>query len=261
MDYTTKICNASKNANPEDQEWETKILKYGWGTKHLKLFDDFVRILDYERLSRLANVDNKRYEAVQRRIAIDKAADRVRKALAAVSWDTPMCQWIHGLMMEFLPPSYLAAYLDIMQTLKNQLPSLIDKMIFWKPGNVNQELLAPILKKPWQPALNNKVSGDNLTFLRSYLTITNSQYFSIVSFPATHFSLSCPPLLPASVLNRRESLVSTSSLQRWRLCFQSTSTSIVLLHRGSRFSQSRSKRFQLLEQKYKNLRLRTPTVA
>lgn len=156
MDFTTKLCNTNKNVNLEEDEWETKILKYGWSPKHMRLFNQIVKILDYDRLARLANVDNKRYEAVQRRAAIDKSADRMRKILSTVLWDTQLVQWIHGLMMEYLPPSYLAAYLDIMQTLKNKLPSLVDKMIFWKPGNVNQELLAPILKRPWQPALNNK---------------------------------------------------------------------------------------------------------
>jgi regulatory NSL complex subunit 3 len=158
MDFTTKLCTSNKNVNSEEEEWEAKILKYGWSPKHMQLFNQVVKILDHDRLARLANVDNKRYECVHRRAAIDKSADRMRKVLSSVSWDTPIVQWIHGLMMEFLPSSYLAAYLDIMQTLKNKLPSLVDKMIFWKPGNVNQDLLAPILKRPWQPALNNKVS-------------------------------------------------------------------------------------------------------
>lgn len=157
MEATTRLCNNVKNMNPEDEEWETKILKYGWSPKHTKLFDQVVKILDYDRLARLANTDNKRYEAVQRRVAIDKSADRMRKILATVAWETLTVQWIHGLMMEYLPASYLSIYLDIMQTLKSKLPSLVDKMIFWKPGNVNQDLLAPILKRPWQPLLTNKV--------------------------------------------------------------------------------------------------------
>lgn len=160
MDGTIKLCNSVKNVNSEDEKWEKKILMYGWSPRHIKLFDQIVKILDYDRLARLANVDNKRYEAVHRRTSIDKSADRMRKCLASVAWDTNTVQWIHGLLMEFMPPSYLAAYLDIMQSLKLKLPSLVDKMIFWKPGNVHQELLAPILKRPWHPVLANKVSGD-----------------------------------------------------------------------------------------------------
>lgn len=158
MNSTLKLCNSVKNVNSEEDEWESKILKYGWSQKHIKLFSQIVKILDYDRLARLANVDNKRYEAVQRRVSVDKSAERMRKALSSIAWDTNIVQWIHSLLMEYLPSTYLAAYLDIMQTLKAKLPSLVDKMIFWRPGNVNKELLAPILKRPWHPALNNKVS-------------------------------------------------------------------------------------------------------
>jgi regulatory NSL complex subunit 3 len=150
MDSTMKLCSTIKNVNSEEDEWESKILKYGWSQKHIKLFNQIVKILDYDRLARLANVDNKRYEA-----------DRMRKALASISWDQNIVQWIHSLLMEYLPSSYLAAYLDIMQTLKAKLPSLVDKMIFWRPGNINKELLSPILKRPWALALNNKVSASN----------------------------------------------------------------------------------------------------
>lgn len=158
IESTFKLCSSVKNVNSDDDEWETKILKYGWSPKHIKLFGSVVTILDNDRLARLAYVGNKRFEGVQRRTLIDKSADRMRKSLATVAqWDTQLIQWLHGLLMEFLPPSYQAAYLDIMQSLKSKLPSLVDKMIFWKPSSVNQELLAPILKRPWQPALNNKV--------------------------------------------------------------------------------------------------------
>lgn len=156
MELTTKLCEQVKNNNSDDEDWELKILKYSWTPKQQKLFNQVVRILDTDRLSRLAFAEVKKHEVVQRRIQIDKSAERMRKALANVGWDTLLSQWIHNILMENLPPSYLTAYLDIMQVLKAKLPSLVDKMIFWKPGHVNQELLAPILKKPWQIALTNK---------------------------------------------------------------------------------------------------------
>lgn len=158
MERTSQLTNVLKNSNSEDDDWESKILKYGWTAKQTKLFNKIVQILDFDHLSRLANFDGKRHEIIQVRATIDKSADRMRHALAEVFWDTATIQWIHGILMEYLPPSYLAAYLDIMQTLKNKVPSLVDKMIFWKPGNVNQQdLLGLILKKPWQPVLSNKV--------------------------------------------------------------------------------------------------------
>lgn len=186
MDNSLKLCQSVKNVNSEDEEWESKILKYGWSQKHIKLFGQIVKIFDYDKLARLANVDNKRFEAVQRRVAIDKSADRMRKALAGVSWDTQMVQWIHGLLMEYLPPTYLAAYLDIMQTLKTKIPSLVDKMIFWKPGNVNQELLAPILKRSWQPVLANKVRTE--FWIETHRLTSLNFNFSIANCQETHCS-------------------------------------------------------------------------
>jgi regulatory NSL complex subunit 3 len=184
MNSTLKLCNSVKNVNSDEDEWESKILKYGWSQKHIKLFSQIVKILDYDRLARLANVDNKRYEAVQRRVSVDKSAERMRKALSSIAWDTNIVQWIHSLLMEYLPSTYLAAYLDIMQTLKAKLPSLVDKMIFWRPGNVNKELLAPILKRPWHPALNNKVSRLETA---SDFIIFNKFRFSFENFRVMRF--------------------------------------------------------------------------
>lgn len=156
MDHSRKLCESIKNNNSDDDDWELKISKFHWTVKQQKLFNQVVKVLDYDRLARLAYSGIEKHEVVHRRTIIDKSAERMRKALATVAWDTILIQWIHNLLMENLPPTYLAAYLDIMQALRAKLPSLIDKMIFWKPGNINQELLAPILKKPWQVQLTNK---------------------------------------------------------------------------------------------------------
>ena len=118
MERTFQLTKVLKNSNPEDDDWESKILKYGWTPKQTKLFNKVVQILDFDHLSRLANVDGKRHEVVQVRTTIDKSADRLRHALAEVGWDTVIIQWIHAILMEYLPPTYLASYLDIMQTLK-----------------------------------------------------------------------------------------------------------------------------------------------
>lgn len=130
--------------------------RIGWNTRHIKLFANIVKTLDCDRMARLAGFECLN-EPVQRRVLIDKSADRFRRILAGISWDQNTTQWLHNILMDCLPPSYLSAYLDIMQTLKMKLPSLVDKMIFWKQsGNINQDLLAPILKHPWQPMLSNK---------------------------------------------------------------------------------------------------------
>lgn len=103
-------------------------------------------------MARLAN-DKRQNEPVHRRVAVDKSSSRMRRALASVAWEPKTTQWLHTLLMEHLSPSYMASYLDIMQTLKTKLPTLIDKMLFSRPLNNSQELLAPVMKKRWQPEI------------------------------------------------------------------------------------------------------------
>ncbi len=165
MDESLRLVKNAKNLNSDDEDFEANIKKFGWSHTQLKLFAKIVKILDMDRMARLAYKDEP-HEPIQRRTLVDKSAERFRKVLASVQWETTIVQWLHGILMENLPPSYLAAYLDIMQCLKHKLPSLVDKMIFWKPGLCNQELLAPILKKPWQPIVASKVSD---LFKNSYM--------------------------------------------------------------------------------------------
>lgn len=114
------------------------------------LFEKVCSILDQDQLARLAN-DKRQHEAIHRRVSVDKSASRLRKALASVAWEPRITQWLHSLLMEYLSPSYMASYLDMLQTLKTKLPTLVDKMLFSRPLNNSQELLAPVMKKRWEP--------------------------------------------------------------------------------------------------------------
>lgn len=67
-------------------------------------------------------------------------------------WDMKLIRWLHSLLVENLSTSYLAAYLEILQTLRKRIPSLIDKIV----GANNQivkgvEGLNPLTKPPWDP--------------------------------------------------------------------------------------------------------------
>ena len=134
-----------------------KILYFrnGWTTQQNKLFVKMASILDMDRLARMT-LEGKPHEPVHRRVVIDKSVSRIRQALAAISWDTRTTQWLHGLMMDYLPPSYLTAYVDILQTLKAKLPQLVDKMVFGRPTSLSPEVLGPILKEPWEPIVTQK---------------------------------------------------------------------------------------------------------
>jgi len=140
----------------ESEEWEEGILKEFWTRPQHRLFNRTMKVLHADRLARLANrdVDD---EPLLRRITVDKSAKRLRSVLAGALWDTKMIQWLHLSLVDHLPTEYLAAYLDVLQTLRGKIPSLVEKMIAGKVYHemyetVPDEGLRILLNSKWDPA-------------------------------------------------------------------------------------------------------------
>ncbi|XP_050732045.1 KAT8 regulatory NSL complex subunit 3-like isoform X5 [Eriocheir sinensis] len=137
-----------------EMDWEEKVNKQGWTEAQLTLFGKVVQVLDTDHLGRLG-LKNTHNEPVSRRALVDKTSAKFRQALARVSWDPKLTQWLHSVLLQHLSLPYLAAYLDILQTLKSKIPTLVDKMVTLTSTHrgASVEALNLLLKRPWDPAV------------------------------------------------------------------------------------------------------------
>ncbi|XP_020289791.1 KAT8 regulatory NSL complex subunit 3 isoform X3 [Pseudomyrmex gracilis] len=144
----------------EDEDWEEKIDKTLWSSVQNRIFSKVTRILNTERLARLSKTKTTS-EPIFRRMSIDIAARQFRETLASIVWDWRLAQWLHNLLFEHLSQEYLIIYLDILQSLRQKIPQLIDKMIAVQPniitkaGSITWETLGSYLKRSWDPVASS----------------------------------------------------------------------------------------------------------
>ncbi|CAG7819388.1 unnamed protein product [Allacma fusca] len=138
------------------ENWEEDVNKIGWTKSQRRLFKKMVQIFHDEHLKRLAYSENAS-EPLYRRLSIDKTTQAVRTLLTQFAWETKLIQWLHGVLMDNLSLEYLGYYLDILQTLKSKVPTLVEKMITASASGgkcnraTNVEALNLLLKRPWDP--------------------------------------------------------------------------------------------------------------
>lgn len=165
-----------------ENEWEDHLNKPSWSLAQTKVFTKLLKILEDEKLARLAykGVNN---EPIARRLSLDKSAACFRRVMAEFAWDQKLAQWLHSLMINRLPPSMLASYLDLVQTLRSKVPTLVERMIMpsaRESSSGTSDSLNLLLKRPWEPAVmkSSAISKPNLSDPPIILVLPNSPYTS-----------------------------------------------------------------------------------
>ncbi|KAE8746731.1 hypothetical protein FOCC_FOCC006479 [Frankliniella occidentalis] len=158
MDECERFVASTRLGDDKDGEadWEEKVARFGWSSIQNRLFNKMARILHADQLSHMANTGHWN-EPVLRRIAVDKSSRRIRSLFASISWDLKLTQWLHVTLVDSLSSRYLCAYLNILQNLKNKVPTLVDKMMaistpLGRTGPSSNEGINHLLKRIWDPA-------------------------------------------------------------------------------------------------------------
>ncbi|GJQ72599.1 putative histone H4-K16 acetylation [Trypoxylus dichotomus] len=155
MEECERHASFARSKEEENTDWEEKISRLNWTHVQSRVFNNTVNILNSDYMARLA-IAGSHNEPIVRRNIIDKSIARFRQLMASVLWDTKLTQWLHVLLLDNLSTTYLAIYLDILQTLKSKLPTFVDKMMYGPVSNnrvgiTSNESLYPLLKRPWDP--------------------------------------------------------------------------------------------------------------
>ncbi|XP_050543024.1 KAT8 regulatory NSL complex subunit 3 [Daktulosphaira vitifoliae] len=118
------------NKIPRDPEaWEDTINKLRWTKMQRNLFERTMNILYANRLSRLT-FEETAQEDVQKIISTEKSVAEMHHLLTNYTyWDPSLTQWLHGIFISHLPDDYLASYIDILEKLKQIVPTFINDMI------------------------------------------------------------------------------------------------------------------------------------
>ncbi|XP_065338932.1 KAT8 regulatory NSL complex subunit 3 [Cloeon dipterum] len=159
----------------DDGDWEAKIQRTGWTVEHARLFNNVVKAIHEAHMAHMA-LNGRQNESVLMKLATDTAARRVRRAMASATWDIRLTNWLHKLLLDNLPSSIFAVYLEILRVLRVKTPTLVEHMINFNPDaklppSLASEKIARVLKKESVEATANQLKPRRLPLDAILITV------------------------------------------------------------------------------------------
>ena len=110
--------------------WETKIDKYSWTSMQLSLFKQISRLLNDDTIKRCVYQNDSDAGPIHVLNIIRQSSQTLRDIFAGFCfWDIELIDWLHCLLCNSLNNQYLVVYLQLLQNLKLDIPSLIQGII------------------------------------------------------------------------------------------------------------------------------------
>ncbi|GFW39284.1 KAT8 regulatory NSL complex subunit 3 [Trichonephila clavipes] len=147
-------CEKSLQNNPlfKDRESGDDLDLCKLPASQKKLFQQVLSILNEDRLSKLCCIGSSN-ESLKRRISVDKAARKIRQIFGLIFWNIEQISWLHKTLLNYADISTLSTYIDVLQTLKAKVPTLLDRVLLSYAGSPTGDAIIQMIKKPWDPVL------------------------------------------------------------------------------------------------------------
>ncbi|GIY88183.1 KAT8 regulatory NSL complex subunit 3 [Caerostris darwini] len=134
----------------KDREQEEFLDLSKLSASQKKLHEKVMQILNEDKLSKLC-YNGSSNEAIKKRLSVDRAARQIRQIFGLIFWDMKLISWLHQTLINHCDISTLTSYIDVLQTLKAKIPTLIEKILLSYAGNSYGDAVIQIVKKSWDP--------------------------------------------------------------------------------------------------------------
>ncbi|KFM75217.1 KAT8 regulatory NSL complex subunit 3, partial [Stegodyphus mimosarum] len=120
--------------------------------KQIKLYNRVMEVLNADRLAKLVCTGYSN-EPVKKRLATENSAGALRQIFGEMRWDMNLLSWLHKTLLDKADIPTLSSYVDVLQTLRTKVPSLVDKFLQLNSGLPASDAISQMIKKQWDPVL------------------------------------------------------------------------------------------------------------